>query len=114
MMNPLARIGMLFAITLFAALLLAGLASPFASRQPDGLERVALDTGFADHQRESATADSPVADYSVAGIEHAKWATGLSGALGVLVTLAVAAALFGGILFTRRRRVRDATRRSTT
>jgi hypothetical protein len=79
-------------------LVVAGLAlfaSPFASSDPDGLERVATDKGFAEKAKEHALGDSPVADYSVEGIEDDRIGTGLSGLAGVLITFAVGSALFG-------------------
>jgi hypothetical protein len=94
-----------FAIgAVLVALLLAAFASPFASTQPDGLNRVAIDKGFDKHAKASAVDDSPLAGYSVHGVQHGKASKGLAGIAGVLITLAVAAVLFGGLwLFLRRR-----------
>ena len=79
---------------LLLALLLAGGVSYYASASPDGLERVAEDRGFADSAAEHDLADSPVADYSVRGLDDARLSGGLAGILGVVATLAV-----GGVLF---------------
>jgi hypothetical protein len=88
---------------LFVAAALALFASPLASSDPDGLERVATDKGFVERAEDHALGDSPVADYSVEGIENDRIATGLSGLAGVLITFAVGSALFWQL---RRRRAR--------
>ena len=85
-------------------LLLAALASPFASTAPDGLNKVAIDKGFDHHAKASAVADSPLAGYAVQDVKSEKVSKGLSGIVGVLITLVVASALFGGIWLVARRR----------
>lgn len=90
---------------LLLALVLAGGVSYYASTSPDGLQRVAEDQGIADRATEHDLADSPVADYSVRGVDDARLSGGLAGVIGVVATLAV-----GGVLFTvlsRRRRPED-------
>jgi cobalt/nickel transport system permease protein len=82
------------------AVLLAAAVSPFASSEPDGLERVAIDRGFEDTATEHAAADSPLADYSVSGVDG-RVSTGLAGIIGVVATFAVAS---GGLLLLRRLR----------
>ncbi len=90
---------------LLLALLVAGVGSYYASSSPDGLEYSAEETGFAHTARDSATADSPLADYAVSGVEDGRLSGGLAGVAGVAVTLAVA----GGLtLLLRRRRAADA------
>nr|ASV47114.1 cobalt/nickel transport system permease protein [uncultured bacterium] len=79
---------------LLLALVLAGGVSYYASGSPDGLERVAADKGFGDTAEDHGLADSPVADYSVRGVEDERLSGGLAGVLGVVATLAV-----GGVLF---------------
>ena len=76
------------------AVLLAGGASYYASSNPDGLEKVAEDVGFLDSAKDSAVADSPLADYGVAGIDNARVSGGLAGILGIIATGAVGGALF--------------------
>jgi len=71
---------------LVVAIAIAGILSSFASGEPDGLERVAIDQGFED-TAEDPKLDSPLADYSVKGIENDGLATGLAGVIGVIVTL---------------------------
>lgn len=75
------------------ALVLAFLVSPYASSSPDGLEKVASDEGFDGSVTDHALADSPLADYSVEGVENSSLSTGLSGIVGVAVTFAIAIGL---------------------
>ena len=100
------RTGMtLFAVgAIVVALLLAALASPFASTSPDGLNKVAVDKGFDRHAKASAVADGPLAGYAVKDVKNEKVSKGLSGVAGVAITLLVAGSLFGGLWFVARRR----------
>lgn len=82
------------------ALLVAGFASYYASSHPDGLEYVAEETGFLSSQEESATGDSPFADYQTAGIENARVSGGVAGVLGTTLVLVVG----GGLFWLLRRR----------
>ncbi len=77
-----------------AATVLAGVVSYYASSNPDGLEKVAEDEGFLDTAKDSAVANSPLADYSVAGIDNERLSVGTSGVIGVIVTALVAIVLF--------------------
>lgn len=92
---------------LLVALLLAGVVSNFASGSPDGLDSAStkgctLDadgnitggTCMAQNAKDSETADSPLADYGLRGIDNSFLATGLAGAAGVLLTFAVGGGLF--------------------
>jgi cobalt/nickel transport system permease protein len=95
----------LFAVAALAvAVLLAAFASPFASRKPDGLNKVAMDHGFDRHAHASATSASPLAGYAVRNVGDGRVSRGLSGLAGVGITLVVAGALFGGTWFVVRRR----------
>lgn len=83
-----AGLGIALLITLF---------SPFASADPDGLEKVAEDEGFLE------VADSPpyelISDYVFPWVDNEDLATVLSGIVGVLI---VAAVVFGvGFLLTK-------------
>ena len=91
-----------FTVGLVVCLILAGVASHYASSAPDGLERVATDLGFAGTARDSATAGSPLADYDLTGVGDERLSVGLAGAFGVLVTLVVSIGLF--TLLARRAR----------
>ena len=77
-----AGLGIALLITLF---------SPFASADPDGLERVAADKGF------SGVADSPpyelISDYVFPWVGNEDLATILSGIVGVLIVAAVVFAI---------------------
>lgn len=89
-----------FAGLLLVALLLAGVVSYFASASPDGLEHVAHQHGIADTARDSATADSPLADYQTKGVDDGVLSGGLAGVIGVGVTLLLA----GGLAYVVRRK----------
>lgn len=90
----------LMVVLLVASLVIAGLLSYYASAHPDGLEYVAGETGFLGSATDSATADSPLADYGVRGVEDARLSGGLAGIIGVLATLLLA----GGLTWLVRRR----------
>ena len=85
---------------LLATLLVAGVASYYASSDPDGLERVAATAGFADSERESRAADSPFADYETRGVDDERIGGGLAGVAGSLGVLLLA----GGLFWVLRRR----------
>jgi PDGLE domain len=81
---------------LFAALALAlavGLAtavSPFASSNPDGLEKVAEQKQFVDEGKlHSLQERSPIPDYAFPGVENERVATGLAGFVGALGVFAI-------------------------
>nr|WP_231133996.1 PDGLE domain-containing protein [Motilibacter deserti] len=87
---------------LLVALVLAGGVSHYASSEPDGLNKVAIDKGLDQHEKDSATAGSPLADYGVEGVESERLSGGLAGVIGVVVTFTLA----GGVAYvaTARRR----------
>ncbi|MGB8019877.1 MAG: PDGLE domain-containing protein [Candidatus Nanopelagicales bacterium] len=89
-------------IGMAVSLLLAGVVSHYASRSPDGLEKVAADVGFLVSAQDSAAAGSPLAGYGVAGVADERISVGLAGAAGVLLTAALAFSLF--MLLARRGR----------
>jgi cobalt/nickel transport protein len=70
---------------LLVAVALALLISPFASQQPDGLERVAGNKGFLEKTGPKPVVTSPIADYLWPGIKNAKLATSIAGLAGTLV-----------------------------
>lgn len=76
------------------AVVLAAVVSFYASSSPDGLERVAADEGFLDTARDHDLGDGPLADYGVEGVDDERLSGGLAGVVGVVVTLALGAALF--------------------
>jgi hypothetical protein len=83
------------------ALLLAGVASYYASGDPDGLTKVSEDQGFAQTEQEHRTGDGPHAGYETKGVDDGRLSGGLAGVLGSLVVLTIAG---GGALVVRRRR----------
>ena len=83
------------------ALLLAGVASFYASGDPDGLTKVSEDQGFAQTEQEHRTGDGPLAGYETKGVVDGRLSGGLAGVLGSLVVLTIAG---GGALVVRRRR----------
>jgi cobalt/nickel transport system permease protein len=94
-----------FAIAaLMVSLVFAAIVSQFAIDDPDGLEQVAEDTGFAESGSEHALADSIFADYATSGVGNEPLSLAIAGAVGTLVTLAVASGIFIGV---RERRSRD-------
>jgi PDGLE domain len=72
------------------ALLLVLLVAPFASDEPDGLEKVARDKDISSTGPAHPLGDSPVADYAVERVGHQGMSTGLAGAIGVVVCFGVA------------------------
>ncbi len=85
-----ARLGGFVAAALAVSLAVAVLLAPLASQEPDGLERVAEDEGFASAEKESVLNFTPFSDYEFPGIE---------GDLGViLVGVAGTLAVFAGAL----------------
>lgn len=90
----------LAAVALLVTLVLAGGLSYYASSHPDGLEHVAETTGFLDSAEDSATADSPLADYQTRGVEDERVSGGLAGLIGVTAVLG----LSGGLFWVLRRR----------
>ncbi|WP_283138746.1 energy-coupling factor ABC transporter permease [Rhizohabitans arisaemae] len=81
-------------------LLLAGVVGFYASSSPDGLERVAADTGFDTQAKPHDLADSPLGDYGVKGVENERISVGLAGVIGVTITLLAG----GGVAWAARRR----------
>lgn len=78
---------------------LAGGVSYFASSNPDGLNKVAIDLGFAEDEKESATGDSALAGYETAGVENSVLSRAIAGITGVAATGLVGAGLY---LFVRK------------
>lgn len=87
---------------LIVSLLVAAVVSLFASRSPDGLEKVATDTGFAATAGEHAASGSPLADYQASFLDGALGRS-VAGIVGVLVTLG----LFYGLTRLLRRGATD-------
>lgn len=85
------------------AMVLAGVVSYYASAAPDGLNRVAIDSGFEGSEEPHPLGGSPLSGYSVRGVDDERLSGGLAGVTGVGVTfLAV-----GGLAWALRRRDHD-------
>ena len=91
---------------LLLAVGLALLLSPFASGNPDGLNQVAIEKGFAKSATDHSLDNSPVAGYAVRGVDDDGVGKGLSGLIGVLLTFGVGLASFAAL---RRLRASQAT-----
>jgi len=89
---------------LLVALLLAGVASFYASSDPDGLTKVSQDQGFAQSEEQHGAGDGPFAGYQTDGIAGGRLSGGLAGVVGSLVVLTIAG---GGALAVRRRRTAE-------
>jgi cobalt/nickel transport protein len=83
------------------AVFLGVVISPFACGWLDGLERVAEDKGFLARGEGEPLVSSPIPDYAFPGLADGGWATAAAGAVGTLLTFAVA---FGMGAALRRRR----------
>ncbi len=92
-----------WAAGLLAALLVAGVASYYASSRPDGLQQVSATLGFADRESASTAESSPLAGYQTSGVEDGRLSGGLAGAIGTLAVLG----LGGGLFWLVRSRPRD-------
>lgn len=78
---------------LLVAVLLGGIVSYYASTQPDGLNKVAADTGFDAHATTNASDGSPLAGYATKGVDDQRLSKGLAVGAGVLVCFALGGAL---------------------
>ncbi len=91
---------------IIAAFVMAMVVSQFAAPDPDGLERVAEDTGFIASAEEHPLAGFIFADYATAGIDNESVSLAVAGAAGTAVALLVGL----GLASTARRSRRDDTR----
>ena len=101
-MKARVRLGVFIGAGLVVALALAFFVSPHASSEPDGLNKVASDQGFADRETAHALESAPTAGYAVDGVDDDRLSTGVAGVVGVTVTFAIAGALFLVVKRTRR------------
>lgn len=95
-------LGTFIAVGVAVALALAFFLSPYASSQPDGLNKVAIDQGFDKQEQPHALEGLPTAGYGMRGIESDRLSTGLAGLIGVGVTFAIGLGLFALVRATRR------------
>jgi hypothetical protein len=100
----------LVVVGLLLALVLGGGVSYYASGDPDGLNKVASDEGFAEGEKDHGLDDSPFAGYETTGVDDGRLSGGLAGVVGVGVTFLVV----GGLVYAvRRGRPRDQDRPDT-
>ena len=83
-----------FVSFVLVSLLVAGVASYYASSHPDGLTRVAQQTGFVDAEKPRSASDSPFAGYATRGVDDGRLSGGLAGVVGVVVMLGLSTGLF--------------------
>lgn len=79
---------------LIVSLLIAVGVAQLAVDDPDGLEHVAEEMGFAESADDHAFEGSIFADYATAGIDNEPLSLAVAGAAGTLLTLAVGAGIF--------------------
>jgi hypothetical protein len=84
-------------VGMLAALLLAGFGSYYASSAPDGLARVAIDNGLDRGEQDHALGDSPLAGYSLKGVDDERLSGGLAGIAGVALTFLLGGAIALGV-----------------
>lgn len=82
---------------LTVTLIFAMVISQFAVDNPDGLEKVAADSGFLTSGQEHGLANTLFADYATSGIGNESLSLAIAGLVGVLITLSVAFGLFRAI-----------------
>ena len=80
-----------------AALLFAVVISQFAADDPDGLEKVAEDEGFADQGEDHAFSDGIFSDYATDGVGNESLSLAVAGTTGVAITLAVGFGVFAAV-----------------
>lgn len=73
-------------LALLFSLVIAAFMSPFASSNPDGLERVAEDKGFIHLSEGKEVVKSPMPDYVMPGVENEKAAGSMAGIAGTIIT----------------------------
>jgi len=94
-------------VGVLVGLALALFVSPFASAEPDGLEKVSAEEGIDGTTSEHDLADGPLADYGVEGIDDERVGTGVAGLIGTLVALGLGLGVFALIRVLRSRQDRE-------
>lgn len=84
------------------ALMFAVVVSQFAVGNPDGLERVAEDTGFIESAQDHALSNSVFANYATEGVGNETLSLAIAGTAGTLITLAVGSGLAMAVRDRRR------------
>ena len=89
-------------VGLAIALVVVFALAPLASSDPDGLEKVAEDKGFAEKAEDPRYEWLP--DYTIPGIDDEYWSTVLSGSIGVGIVFVLLVAFGAGLRMMRRAR----------
>lgn len=79
---------------LLAALFFGAIVSQFAVDSPDGLESVAIETGFAESGQDHALSESIFADYATAGLDNEALSLAIAGVAGTVIALVVGWGIF--------------------
>lgn len=93
-----------FAILALAVAAALTALSPWASKSPDGLEKVTVDHAKAPADK-PAPAAAPMSDYKVPSVRHEGWSTVLAGLAGVAAVF-IAGVCLGRLLRARARHQR--------
>lgn len=89
-------------VLLALTLLVVVAGTPFSSRSPDGLERVATDLGFID-KGDLTFFTAPLPDYQLPGVGNEVFSVIVAGLLGVVILFSVVAAI--GMLLCERKTI---------
>ena len=89
-------------IFFLAAFVIAAFLSPFASSNPDGLDRVAQDLEFEEISEGKDVFKALIPDYKFPGVENEAIATSVAGVLGMLLTFGAAYGL-GKVVSNRKK-----------
>ena len=79
------------------ALVFAVVGSQFAVDNPDGLEKVAIETGIAESGEDHLLRSAIFADYATAGLENEAVSLAIAGLAGTVIVLAVGWGIFHAV-----------------
>ncbi|MEQ8221285.1 MAG: PDGLE domain-containing protein [Candidatus Eremiobacterota bacterium] len=85
---------------LIVSVLLALFLSPFASKSPDGLEKVAEDKKFLSGGEGQEKWKAPLPDYTLPGVKHEGLSTSVAGVIGTIITFLLV--IIAGFLLKKR------------
>jgi cobalt/nickel transport protein len=84
------------------SIFIASVVSFYADSNPDGLERVAEDHGFAENASESLNSEIFASDYLITSVSDERLSGAMAGLLGIVVTALVGFGLFALIARTKK------------